>query len=113
MVQLSFLADEHVKRAYITALRANGFDVVAIAEGDSTGRKNQFHLTTSETRGLVILTNDDDFVRVGRETPHAGIIYYSRQDHEPGDFATAIRRIDHYFEPAEMNGHIEWLENWL
>ena len=34
MAQLSFLADEHVKRSYIHALRGNGFEVVAVIEGD-------------------------------------------------------------------------------
>jgi len=113
MAHLSFLADEHVKRAYVTALRANGFEVVAVAEGDETGREDQSHLATSETRGLVVLTNDDDFVRLGRDTEHAGIVYYSQQNHDPGQFVTAIRRIDRYFAPEELHGHIEWLENWL
>jgi len=47
MTQLAFLADEHVKRSYVYALRANGFEVVAVAEGDETGRSDDFHLETS------------------------------------------------------------------
>ena len=40
MAQLSFLADEHVKRSYIHALRGNGFEVVAVIEGDRTGQRD-------------------------------------------------------------------------
>lgn len=113
MAQLSFLADEHVKRSYVTALRANGFEVIAVSEGNAVGQEDEDHLARSNTQGLVVLTNDDDFVRLGRENSHAGIVYYSSQSHEPGEFVTGVRRIEHYFEPKEMHNHIEWLENWL
>lgn len=113
MTELSFLADEHVKRSYIHALRANGFTVVAVAEGDGAGRPDDVHLETSFQRALVVLTNDDDFVRLARDHSHAGVVFYSEQHHEPSDFVTAIRRIDRFFSPEEMQDHIEWLENWL
>ncbi|MFC7071737.1 DUF5615 family PIN-like protein [Halovenus rubra] len=88
-------------------------DAGAVTESNEAGQEDQTDLVASETRGLVVLTNDDDFGRLGRKEPHAGIVCYSPQDHEPGDFAKAIKRIDHYFEPAAMHGHIEWIENWL
>ena len=77
MAQLSFLADEHVKRSYIHALRGNGFEVVAVIEGDRTGQKDGFHLKMSSQQNLVVLTNDDDFVRLARERPHAGVVFYN------------------------------------
>jgi predicted nuclease of predicted toxin-antitoxin system len=113
MARLSFLADEHVKRAYVSALRANRFEVVAAAEGEHAGLDDREHLTTSDERGWVILTNDDDFVRLGQRHAHAGIVYYRDQSHRPGDVVTAIRRIDRQFVPEQMHNHIEWLENWL
>ena len=36
MALLSFLADEHVKRSYVRALRAHGFEVMAVSEGTDT-----------------------------------------------------------------------------
>lgn len=86
---------------------------MAVTDSENTGQDDKAHLARSEKRGLVVLTNDDDFVRLSREHSHAGIVYYNDQDHEPGMFVTGIRRIDRYFEPEEMADHIEWLENWL
>ena len=67
MAQLSFLADEHVKRSYVHALRAHGFDVVAVAEGAETGERDAVHLERSSQQNLVVLTNDDDFVRLAQQ----------------------------------------------
>jgi len=113
MPRLSILADEHVKRAYVSALRANGFEVLAVAAGDRAGREDRTHLVTSHERDCVVLTNDDDFVRLGQQHTHGGIIYYRDQSHRPGEVVTAIRRIDRQFDPGQMHEHIEWLENWL
>jgi predicted nuclease of predicted toxin-antitoxin system len=113
MAQLSFLADEHVKRSYVHALRGNGFKIVAVAEGDETGQRDDIHLERSSRGNLVVLTNDDDFVRLAGEHSHAGIVFYSEQNHDPSDFVTAIRRIDRFFSPDDMRNHVEWLENWL
>lgn len=113
MKTLSFLADEHVKRAYIKALRANGFEVVAVSEGENTGESDQHHLQSAKENGQVILTNDDDFVRLAAEIEHTGIIFYSDQSHQPSAFVTAIRRISRHLSPDEMENHIEWLESWL
>ncbi|CCQ35817.1 uncharacterized protein Nmlp_1618 [Natronomonas moolapensis 8.8.11] len=113
MAQLSFLADEHVKRSYIHALRGNGVDVVAVIEGDRTGQKDDVHLQRSSQRNLVVVTNDDDFVRLAQKQSHTGIVFYSEQNHDPSDFVTAIRRIDRFFSPDDMRNHVEWLENWL
>ena len=78
MAQLSFLADEHVKRSYIRALRGNGFEVVAVIEGDRTGQRDDIHLERSSQQNLVVLTNDDDFVRLAQERSHAGVVFYRR-----------------------------------
>lgn len=95
------------------ALRANGFDVVAVTEGDKTGQRDDIHLERSAEQNLIILTNDDDFVRLAQERSHAGVIFYSEQHHEPSEIATAIRRIDRFFSPNDMQNRVEWLENWL
>ena len=113
MAQLSFLADEHVKRSYVHVLRANGFEVIAVAEGDATGLRDDIHLKRSSDERLVVLTNDDDFVRLAQEQPHTGIVFYSEQNHDPSDFVAGIRRIDRFLSPGDMRNHIEWLENWL
>jgi len=112
MERLSFLADEHVRRAYVNALRANGFDLTAVAE-ENSGRSDDHHLGTARDRDLVVLTNDDDFVRLAQEHEHSGIVFYNEQTHDPSEFVTAVRRLDEQFSAEAMRDHVEWLENWL
>jgi len=48
-----------------------------------------------------------------REQDNAGIVFYSRQNNDPGDVVTAVRRIDQCFSSEDMRNHVEWLENWV
>ena len=45
----------------------------------------------SSQQNLVVLTNDDDFVRLARERPHAGVVFYNEQNHKPSDFVATVR----------------------
>jgi hypothetical protein len=74
MWRLPFLADERIKRACVSALRANGFDVVAVADGDSRGSDNH-HLGTARDRSLIVIGNHDDFIRLAQEREHSGIVF--------------------------------------
>ena len=113
MDALSFRADEHVDSAFVTALRAEGYAVSTVNEDYERGLHDEDHLVACRESGRVVLRNDDDFVELGRHVEHAGIIRYSEQSLAPGEFVRAIRRIDGHFSPEAMDGHIEWLEQWL
>lgn len=113
MEPLSFRADEHVDSAFVTALRAEGYAVSTVNEDYEQGLSDEDHLVVCRKLGRVVITNDDDFVELGRHVEHAGIIRYSDQDLRPGEFVRAIRRIDSHISPEGMCDHIEWLEQWL
>lgn len=110
---LSFRADEHVDRAFVTALRAEGYDVSTVGENYEPNLADEEHLADCRQSGRIVLTNDADFVELGRRVEHAGIIRYSDQSLSPGEFVRAIRRIDTHLSADEMDDHIEWLEQWL
>ena len=113
MDTLSFRADEHVDSAFVTALRAEGYAVSTVDEDYERGLHDEDHLIACRESGQVMLTNDDDFVELGKHVKHAGIIRYSDQRLPPGEFVRAIRRIDAHLSPEAMDDHIEWLEQWL
>lgn len=113
MGRIDILADEHVDRAFVLTLRQEGFDVATVEEDYPQGITDERHLAESLETGRVILTHDDDFTRLGMERDHAGIIRFSNQNHAPGEFVRAIKRIDAYYTPGELRGEIEWLEQWL
>lgn len=43
-MSLSFLADEHVKRVFVSELRANGYEVAWLDSGYETGTSDREHL---------------------------------------------------------------------
>jgi hypothetical protein len=112
-MSLSFRADEHVDSAFLTALRAEGYTVETVGKDYEQGLSDEAHLTECRQRGRVVLTNDDDFTALGRDVEHAGIVRYSDQSLSPAEFARAIRRIDAHLTAAEMDNHVEWLEQWI
>jgi hypothetical protein len=113
MPGLSFRADEHVDSAFITALRAEGYDVSTVEADYERGLSDEDHLAECRENGRIVLTNDDDFTRLGLDTEHAGVIRYSDQGLSPGAFVRGIRRIDTHLSADEMTDHVEWLEQWL
>lgn len=61
----------------------------------------------------MLLTNDRDFVSLGKEVDHSGIVIYVARELSPGPFVRGIRRVDRQFTPQTMRNNIEWLEDWL
>ncbi|WP_248908804.1 DUF5615 family PIN-like protein [Halocatena marina] len=112
MDHLTFLADEHVDRAYVRALLSNGYDVHAVGIDYTSGIADETHLSTCVEEDRIIISNDRDFVRLGQIHEHAGIIMYTNHNLPVGAFVRAIRRIDRHLITDELANQILWLEEW-
>lgn len=112
MSYLTFLADEHVDRAYVRALQSNGYDVHTVGTDYQGGIADETHLSTCLEENRVIISNDRDFIRLGQTNEHAGIIMYTEQDLPVSEFVRAVRRIDTHLTADELVDQILWLEQW-
>lgn len=112
-MSLSFLADEHVKRVFVTELRANGYDVAWIDSGYAMGTTDAEHLRRSAASGRVIVTNDADFLRQHHDYDHGGILIYDDQNLSVTEFVRAIRRIDRHLTEPDLAGDVVWLDGWI
>lgn len=115
MAKFSVLADEHVPSVFTTTLRSNGFDVTAAQARYGQGSVDATILDDCENEGLVVLTNDRDFVRMADERPHAGVVIYTDRRfllEEPIEAVEAFARIARHYTPDEMRNSVEWLDNW-
>lgn len=113
MARLPLFTDENVPRAFASTLRSNGFRVQMAYERHGENTRDPEILASCASDGLVLVTNDRDFVEYGDRMDHAGIIIYTNQALSPGSFATGVRRIDRQFTATEMLNNVEWLERWL
>lgn len=109
---LSFLADEHVKRVFVTELRANGYDVAWVDDAYEPGTPDRDHLRLSRDDGRVVLSNDADFTRLHGEYDHAGIILYDDQNVPVTDWMQGVKRIERFVPPNELAGNVIWLDDW-
>ena len=110
---LSFLADEHVKRVFVTELRANGYDVAWAAADYEAGATDTDHLETAVDTGRVILTNDTDFARLHEDFDHAGIVLYDDQDMSVTAFIRGVKAIERFVPASELRGNVVWLDEWI
>jgi len=113
MGRLRFCVDEHVPHSFVTALDSNGYEVVGAVDEHGVETVDADLLTWASTKELVLVTNDRDFLELDAETDHAGILVYTTQSLSPGEFVTAVRRIDRRFSSSDVQDEVIWLEGWL
>jgi predicted nuclease of predicted toxin-antitoxin system len=102
-------ADEQVSRAVVRGLRQRGVDVLTAAEAGLLGAPDEKHLTLALSQRRVILTQDDDFLRLhAAGMKHAGIVY-AAQGTRIGDIIRGLMLIHDLLEADAMVGHVEFL----
>lgn len=101
---MRILADEHVPNRFVTALRAEGFEVVRVKNELYESAPDAEVLEYATDRGLVVLSEDRDFRGVEtRGKDHAGVIACDIRA-KTGDVVTAIRTVDEYAD--DLSGSV-------
>ncbi len=107
------IADEHVKRIYVSELRAHGFEVEWVDGGYEAGNADEDHLERAAETGAVILSNDADFVRRHDAYDHGGLVLYDDQSMPVSTFIRGIKRIERFVPRSELAGNVVWLDSWV
>ncbi len=75
-MKIRFHLDENVNGAVANGLRLRGIDVTTTREAGLIGAADNKHLAYAESENRIVVTHDDDFLRlVGRNLSHPGIVY--------------------------------------
>ena len=114
---VSFCADEHVPRVFVTTLRSNGYEVVRASDVCGDGTEDRHLLEYCGGAEHVLVTNDKkDFGgTVGDAIDHAGIIIYTDSTGvrtDPDGAVRALERVLDAFTPDELAGERIWLDQW-
>jgi Domain of unknown function (DUF5615) len=107
-------ADSHVHSGIVSGLLRRGMDVVRVQDRGQCGVEDEIILATAAAEGRLMLTNDDDFLRIhsawqaaGRS--HAGIVFWAQNRYPIGE---VIRRIELYAahtSPAQAANVVKYL----
>ena len=96
-------------RAVARALRRRGIDVVTTAEAGLLGAPDTEQLAYACAHERVVVTYDDDFLRLNHQGhPHAGIAYFPRV-RSIGEIIASLILMYEVIDSAEMAGSVEYL----
>ena len=101
--------DEQVSKAVVLGLRRRGVDVLTVPEAGTLGASDADQLQRAGEEGRVIVTQDDDFLRLAAAgSRHSGIVFAS-QENTIGEIIRGLMMIHQVLEADEMMGHVEYL----
>lgn len=108
--RIRFHPDEHIDPIIAAALRRHGIDVTTTVDAGLRTGSDDAQLIYARGEDRVIVTHDDDFLRMASRDPnHAGIAYCHPQARTVGELIRTLRLIYEVLAPQEMQGRVEYL----
>ncbi len=106
---IRFHLDEHIPSAVAAGLRRRNIDVTTSVEAGLVGADDPAQLAFATTSGRVLVTYDDDFLRLHNEgAAHAGIAC-CRGTVKIGEQLRRLVLIHSLLTPEEMVSRVEYL----
>jgi uncharacterized protein with PIN domain len=88
-----FYVDEHIPSAVVEGLRHRGVEVLTVSEAEMLGARDEEHLEFARKEDCVIVSHDDDFLRLVAEgRTHSGLVYVPRE-RSIGEMVRGLRRL--------------------
>jgi predicted nuclease of predicted toxin-antitoxin system len=107
---VKFYLDEHIPKGVVEGLRRRGVDVLTVQEADRLGDSDEKQLAFATREGRVLVTFDDDFLRLDAAgIPHTGIVFSQTGRQTVGELIESLMLIANVIEPNEMKNHIEFI----
>ena len=107
--RIRFHLDEHVDPAIATALRRAGIDVTTTNEAGLRTQDDAAHLRFASDESRVIVTRDQDFLRLASSTSdHSGIVFYTANQ-SIREIIEGLILISEVMLPGEMAGQVEFI----
>jgi predicted nuclease of predicted toxin-antitoxin system len=108
--RIRFHLDENVNPIVAAALQRHGIDLTTTVQAGLLGGDDKAQLAYAKRENRVIVTHDDDFLRlVIREQDHPGIAYCHLQARTPSELIRSLLLVFEILSPDEMKGQIEYL----
>jgi len=107
---IAFHLDEHIDSAIAEGLRKRGIVVTMPKDVGLRGAADEEHLDFACQSGRVMVTQDNDFLRLhSNNAPHSGIAYCKQGTRSVGDILRALIVIYEAFTADEVKGQVLYL----
>jgi predicted nuclease of predicted toxin-antitoxin system len=112
-MSLRLYADECVDARIVAGLRRRGIEVLTAGDEGLLGATDEAHLQRATDLSRVVVSNDQDFLRLANDramsgTGHPGLIFI-RPRTRVGDAVLGVALIAHAKTPDAMCDWIEWV----
>jgi uncharacterized protein with PIN domain len=107
---IRFHLDENCDPRIAAGLRLHGVDLTTTAEAGLLRASDEEQLSFAAAEGRVIVTHDEDFLRMDAAgAVHCGIAYVRPEKRSLGEVIRWLALLWELLETAEMQGHVEYL----
>lgn len=108
-MKIRYYFDEHIADAIVKGLRRRGIDVLTLAEAGKLGAADEEHFAFAHQQGRVIVTHDDDFLRLtAASSDHSGVVY-GPQGRAIGEMVRKLTLIPQVLTAEDMRGRVEYI----
>lgn len=109
-MRIRFHLDEHISAQIAAGLRRRNIDVTTSAEVNLAGATDLAHIEFAASSGRVLVTQDDDFLRLHAQgVAHSGIAFCRQQSMAIGAMLRHLILIHDLLSPEELAGRVEFL----
>lgn len=109
MSDIRFYVDEHIASSVVEGLRRRDIDVMTTYEARMRGATDEQQLFYAGEQQRVLVTKDDDFLRLHAEdVQHYGIVFVPTQA-TIGALVQGLMLISRVLDADEMRNHVEFL----
>ena len=107
---MRFYLDEHIPKGVVEGLRRRGVNVLTVQEARRSGDSDEKQLAFAVREGRVLVTFDDDFLRLDATgIPHTGIVFSQPGRRTVGEMIESLALISSVIEPSGMKNHTEFI----
>lgn len=107
--EIQFHLDEHIPLALASGLNRRGISVTTTQNSNLLGTSDVEQLSFATNESRVLVTRDDDFLKLHAQgVEHSGIVFVARPI-EIGRFVRELFLIYQVLEPSDMKNHVEFL----
>ena len=105
---ICFHLDENMHNAIAQGLRQRGIDVTTTADVGMIGAGDRKQLAHAAANGRVLVTHDDDLLRLHQQgVPHAGIAFCRQRKRRIGELVLSLTRL--WRERDELRDRVVFL----
>ncbi len=111
MTEIKIYSDEDVNIAITEGLKRRGIQAYSCKEVRNIGLTDEEQIKYANSKRLVILTHDADFLRIINEKrlSHCGIMFVSQSKFSVGEIIRKIEFLASIISEEDMVNHIEFL----